>query len=103
RRDDRVRKDALRRRAARRRVVWLARRNAVPESLTEDARPVRPVDGATELVGGVREIARAIEQRRHRNVARLDSLCRARGLVIAEKADLSSLDRSVDNTSSLTP
>ncbi len=87
-RDHGARKHALRGRRAARRVVRLARSDVVAQPLREHVRKVRPVHDAVEVVGDVREVSGPIQERRHRDIARLDALRRPRRLVVAEEEQL---------------
>ena len=101
RRNDGVGEDTLRDADAARRVVRLARRDRVAESLGQNVRPIRAVDAASQLIGDIREVARLLGQRWHREVSRLDALRGPCRLKIAEEEQLSFLQRTADGPARL--
>ena len=101
RRNHRVRKHALRRVRAARRVVRLARRHFVAEPLRQLIRPVLAVDVSGQRAGRGREIAGALLVGRHRNQSCFHALRRACCLIVAEEEHLPLLDRPADRAARL--
>ena len=100
-RDDRVGEHALRRAAAPRRVVCLARRNAIAQFLGEKIRPILATDGARQLTGQIAKIAAAVGHGGDADQSGIDAVHHSRALIIGEKEHFIAPDRPAERRAEL--